>query len=85
MLLEFDGNQINENHDAANHDTGVWDVFGPNEAVELVMDAVEEGLNAAAAAQRLCQEAVDRAIDGEDGEADNTSAAVIIFKQPPPQ
>lgn len=59
---------------------GVWDVFSPNEAVELVMWMTEEGSNAAAAAEQLCHEAVERAIDSEDGEADNTSAAVLLFQ-----
>lgn len=59
---------------------GVWDVFSPSEAVHLVMYMTEEGSNAAVAAEQLCHEAVERSIDSEDGEADNTSAAVFIFK-----
>lgn len=59
---------------------GVWDSFCANEAVNFVMALVEqEGSSATTAAERLCQEAVDRAIDGPDGEADNTSAVVVIF------
>lgn len=60
---------------------GVWDVFSPSEAVDLVMYMTEEGSNAAVAAEQLCHEAVERSIDSEDGEADNTSAAVFIFKR----
>lgn len=59
---------------------GVWDVFGPNEAVELVMEVAERSGSAFTAAEQLCREAVDRAIDSEDGEADNTSAVVVIFR-----
>ena len=59
---------------------GVWDTFSPSEAVELVMYMSEEGQSAHAAAEQLCHEAVDRAIDSEDGEADNTSAVVLFFQ-----
>jgi serine/threonine protein phosphatase PrpC len=58
----------------------VWDTFSPGEAVELVMYMMEEGQSAFAAAEQLCHEAVERAIDSEDGEADNTSAVVIFLK-----
>ena len=59
---------------------GVWDTFSPSEAVELVMYMKEEGQSAHAAAEQLCHEAVERAIDSEDGEADNTSAVVLFLK-----
>jgi len=64
------------------NNAGVWDVFGPNEAVELVMEVAERGNSALTAAEQLCREAIDRAIDSEDGEADNTSAVVVIFRPP---
>jgi Protein phosphatase 2C len=62
------------------HFPGVWDTFSPSEAVELVMYMKEEGQSAHSAAEQLCHEAVERAIDSEDGEADNTSAVVLFFK-----
>lgn len=51
--------------------------------MQLVMFMMMEGSNAAVAAEQLCHEAVERAIDSEDGEADNTSAIVFLFKHSP--
>ncbi len=46
------------------------------------MEVAERGNSALTAAEQLCREAIDRAIDSEDGEADNTSAVVVIFRPP---
>jgi len=55
----------------------VWlQVFGANEAVRLVMDVLDGGGSAAEAAQALVREAVRRAMEGPDGDADNTTAVV---------
>ena len=51
-------------------------VFGANEAVRLVMDVVDGGGSAAEAAQALVRQAVRRAMEGPDGDADNTTAVV---------
>jgi len=53
-------------------------VFGANEAVRLVMDVLDGGGSAAEAAQALVREAVRRAMEGPDGDADNTTAVVRV-------
>ncbi|PNH04301.1 putative protein phosphatase 2C 12 [Tetrabaena socialis] len=58
---------------------GVWDVMGPEDAVNRVMEAANEGKTAAQAAKMLVQEAVDLGISSPSGEADNTSAIVVFF------
>ena len=58
-------------------------VFGANEAVRIVMDVLDAGGGAAMAAETLVREAVRRAMDGPDGDADNTTAAVLAFAVPP--
>ena len=51
-------------------------MFGANEAVRLVMDVVDGGGSAADAAQTLVRQAVRRALEGPDSDADNTTAVV---------
>eukprot|EP00873_Tetraselmis_striata_P035191 jgi/Tetstr1/455455/TSEL_042284.t1 len=58
---------------------GVWPYVPPGEAVRLVMGEVDNGASAAAAAKALVKHAVEMAIDSEDCNADNTTAAVFIF------
>uniref|UniRef100_A0A7S1X3X9 PPM-type phosphatase domain-containing protein n=1 Tax=Tetraselmis chuii TaxID=63592 RepID=A0A7S1X3X9_9CHLO len=58
---------------------GVWPYVAPGEAVRLVMEEVDNGASAATAAEALVKYAVRMAIDSEDCNADNTTAAVFIF------
>ena len=64
--------------------TAVQQVFGANEAVRVVMDVLDAGGGAAMAAETLVRQAVRRAMDGPDGDADNTTAAVLSFHVPSP-
>ena len=57
---------------------GVWDYLSPREAVRLVMEVVEGGGSAAAAAEALAEDAVQLALDSGD-QADNTTAVVFVF------
>ncbi|KAG2498060.1 hypothetical protein HYH03_003821 [Edaphochlamys debaryana] len=58
---------------------GVWDVMDGQEVVNRVMDAAGEGKTAAQAAKMLVQDAVDLGINSPSGEADNTSAIVVLY------
>ncbi|GLC73986.1 hypothetical protein PLESTF_001444800 [Pleodorina starrii] len=58
---------------------GVWDVMDGREVVNRVMEAVREGKSAAQAAKMLVQEAVELGVNSPGGEADNTSAIVIML------
>lgn len=59
---------------------GVWDVLDAHEAVSRVLDALSEDKTAAEAAQMLVADAVALAEGGPDGEADNTSAVVVLLQ-----
>ncbi|GIL51740.1 hypothetical protein Vafri_7664 [Volvox africanus] len=59
---------------------GVWDVMDGQEVVNRVMEAVGEGKTAAQAAKMLVQDAVDLGINSPSGDADNTSAIVIMLR-----
>ncbi|PRW20200.1 phosphatase 2C 12 [Chlorella sorokiniana] len=64
---------------------GVWEVLSPSEAVKIVCDHLAEGYSATAAAAELCREAVRLASSvrhaGEAAQADNTTAAVLVFPE----
>jgi hypothetical protein len=64
--------------------TDISQVFGANEAVRVVMDVLDAGGGAAMAAETLVLEAVRRAMDGPEGDADNTTAVVLALAVPPP-
>ncbi|KAK9840651.1 hypothetical protein WJX81_007029 [Elliptochloris bilobata] len=57
---------------------GVWDAMTPAEAVNFVMDAVERGATTQAAAEALAARSVEIAQE-QCCEADNTTAAVLVF------
>ncbi|GIL86703.1 hypothetical protein Vretifemale_14948 [Volvox reticuliferus] len=59
---------------------GVWDVMDGQEVVNRVMEAVGEGKTAAQAAKMLVQDAVDLGTNSPSGDADNTSAIVIMLR-----
>ena len=58
---------------------GVWDAMDADEAVAHVMASAAAGCSAQQAAQALVQSCVDKGVAGLHGEADNTSAIVLLF------
>lgn len=58
---------------------GVFEVMGPDEAVNRVMDALTSGCSAQEAAQQLVTRAVDLALCGPGGDADNATAVVMAL------
>lgn len=58
---------------------GVWDVMDPREAANRVMDVVSAGGSAEEAARQLVQDTVMLAECSPDGDADNTTACVVVF------
>ncbi|KXZ57016.1 hypothetical protein GPECTOR_1g918 [Gonium pectorale] len=58
---------------------GVWDVMDGQEVVNRVMEAAGEGKKAAQIAKMLVEEAVELGLNSPCGEADNTSAIVVLF------
>jgi serine/threonine protein phosphatase PrpC len=59
---------------------GVWDVMGREEAASRVLDALGEGRGPAAAAEQLVEDCVALAQGAPGGEADNTTAVVIMLR-----
>jgi serine/threonine protein phosphatase PrpC len=59
---------------------GVWDVMGGEEAASRVLDALGEGRSAAQAAEQLVKDSVALAQCSPGGEADNTTAVVIMLQ-----
>lgn len=59
---------------------GVWDVMDAREAANRVMDVISGGGTADEAAKQLVQDTVMLAECSPDGDADNTSAVVIVFE-----
>eukprot|EP00878_Enallax_costatus_P026766 GHUV01028757.1.p1 GENE.GHUV01028757.1~~GHUV01028757.1.p1 ORF type:complete len:339 (+),score=67.78 GHUV01028757.1:166-1182(+) len=59
---------------------GVWDVMDSREAANRVMDVVSGGGSAKEAAKQLVQDTVMLAECSPDGDADNTSAVVLVFE-----
>lgn len=57
---------------------GVWDVMDPTEAVRHVMANLDAGMTATQAADELVRDSISLALD-LDGDADNTTAAVILL------
>lgn len=58
---------------------GVFDVMGPEEVVNRVMDVLSAGGSAEEAALQLVTRAVELALCGPAQDADNTSAVVIAL------
>lgn len=58
---------------------GVWDVLDEESVVGLVARQAAEGLSAGRIAGRLAKEAVRTAMDAMDGDADNTTVAVVLL------
>lgn len=59
---------------------GVWDVMDAREAANRVMDVISGGGTAEEAARQLVRDTVMLAECSPDGDADNTSAIVIVFE-----
>jgi serine/threonine protein phosphatase PrpC len=59
---------------------GVWDVMDAREAANRVMDVLSGGGTAEEAARQLVRDTVMLAECSPDGDADNTSAVVIVFE-----
>lgn len=58
---------------------GVWDVMDGQEVVNRVMEAAGEGKSATQAAKALVEDAVELGLNSPCGEADNTSAVVVLL------
>lgn len=58
---------------------GVWDVMDPREAANRVMDVISAGGSAEEAAQQLVRDTVMLAECSPGGDADNTTALVVVF------
>eukprot|EP00882_Tetradesmus_deserticola_P018075 GHRQ01019398.1.p1 GENE.GHRQ01019398.1~~GHRQ01019398.1.p1 ORF type:complete len:322 (+),score=115.03 GHRQ01019398.1:568-1533(+) len=59
---------------------GVWDVMDAREAANRVMDVISGGGTAEEAARQLVRDTVMLAECSPDGDADNTSAVVLVFE-----
>jgi hypothetical protein len=59
---------------------GVWDVMDAREAANRVMDVISGGGTADEAARQLVRDTVMLAECSPDGDADNTSAIVLVFE-----
>lgn len=60
---------------------GVFDVMGPEEVVNRVMDVLSSGGSAAEAARMLVNCAVELSMWGPSGDADNATAVVIALRK----
>lgn len=58
---------------------GVWDVMDPREAANRVMDVISAGGSAEEAARQLVRDTVMLAECSPGGDADNTTALVVVF------
>lgn len=56
---------------------GVWDHLTPREAVQIVMEQMDNGLDAKSASRELTRYAVEAAL--ANGEADNATAVVYFL------
>lgn len=58
---------------------GVWDVLDEESVVGLVARQAAEGLSAGRIAGRLAKEAIKMSMEAMDGDADNTTVAVLLL------
>jgi len=57
---------------------GIWDVMEPTEAVRHVMSNIDNGMSPRQAAEELVRDCISLALD-LDGDADNTTAAIVLL------